>query len=64
MKQTVTATMGGQTSPAYIAPEVMSNKPATAKDDIWALGIILYQFVASFNHPFESENFDAMRTAI
>jgi serine/threonine protein kinase len=64
MKQTVTATMGRQTSPAYIAPEVMSNKPATTKVDIWALGIILYQFVASFNHPFECENFDAMMTAI
>ena len=29
MKKTVTATMGGQTSPAYIAPEVINNKPAT-----------------------------------
>ena len=65
MKKTVTATMGGQTSPAYIAPEVISNKPATTKVDIWALGIILYQLIASFNHPFECEkNFDAMMTAI
>ena len=64
MKQTLTATMGGQTSPAYIAPEVMNNKPATTKVDIWALGIILYQLIASFNHPFDRENFLAMRTAI
>jgi serine/threonine protein kinase len=64
MKQTLTATIGGQTSPAYIAPELMSNKPATTKVDIWALGIILYQLIASFNHPFDRENFLAMRTAI
>ena len=29
MKKTITATLGGQTSPAYIAPEVINNKPAT-----------------------------------
>ena len=29
MKKTITATMGGQTSPAYIAPEVINDKPAT-----------------------------------
>ena len=27
MKKTITATMGGQTSPAYIAPEVINNNP-------------------------------------
>lgn len=42
MKKTVSATMGGQTSPAYIAPEVICNKPATIKVDMWALGIILH----------------------
>ena len=64
MKKTVTATMGGQTSPAYIAPEVMSDKPTTTQVDIWALGIILYQLIASFSHPFERENFFAMMAAI
>jgi serine/threonine protein kinase len=52
MKKTVTATMGGQTTPAYIAPEVINNEPPTKKVDMWALGIILYQLVANLNHPF------------
>jgi serine/threonine protein kinase, bacterial len=52
MKKTMTETMAGQTSPAYIAPEVICNKTPTSKVDIWALGIILYQLVASMNHPF------------
>ena len=42
MKKIVTATMGGQTSPAYIAPEVIKNEPPTTKVDMWALGIIFY----------------------
>ena len=46
MKKTVTATMGGQTSPAYIAPEVICGEPTTTKVDMWALGIILYQLVS------------------
>jgi serine/threonine protein kinase len=53
MKKTVTATMGGQTSPAYIAPEVIKNEPTTKKVDMWALGIILYQLVTKLSHPFE-----------
>ena len=56
MKKTITAIMGDQTSPAYIAPEVISNKQPTPKVDMWALGIILYQLVASLNHPFECED--------
>jgi serine/threonine protein kinase len=42
LKKTITETMGGQTSPAYIAPEVICNKQPTDKVDMWALGIILY----------------------
>jgi serine/threonine protein kinase len=64
MKKTITATMGGQTSPAYIAPEVIENNPPTSKVDMWALGIILYQLVASLKHPFECENTFAMMLAI
>jgi serine/threonine protein kinase len=64
MKKTVTATMGGQTSPAYIAPEVICNKPPTKKVDMWALGIILYQLVASYNHPFPCDNVFALTIAI
>ena len=60
MNQSVTATFGGHTSPAYIAPEMISNKIATTQVDMWALGIILYQLVSSYNHPFQGENFFSM----
>ena len=45
-----------------MAPELYINKeskPITSdfsKIDMWALGIILYQLVASNNHPFEKED--------
>ncbi len=64
MKKTVTTTMGGQTSPAYIAPEVMCGELTTSKVDMWALGIILYQLVSQMKHPFEQENYFAMMIAI
>jgi serine/threonine protein kinase len=64
MKKTMTATMGGQTSPAYIAPEIILNNPSTSKVDMWALGIILYQLITSLKHPFECENVFAMMMAI
>ena len=31
---------------------------------MWALGIILYQLVASYNHPFPCENVFALISAI
>jgi NIMA (never in mitosis gene a)-related kinase len=31
---------------------------------MWALGIILYQLISSYNHPFECENTFAMMKAI
>jgi NIMA (never in mitosis gene a)-related kinase len=52
LKKTVTATLGGQTSPAYMAPEIIKNATPTSKVDMWAAGIILYQLVASYQHPF------------
>ncbi|WP_022978124.1 protein kinase domain-containing protein [Nevskia ramosa] len=37
----------GETSgtPLYLAPEVLAGQPATVKADIYALGVMLYQFV-------------------
>jgi serine/threonine protein kinase len=35
-------TMNGLTTPAYMAPEIIAGKPSTLKDDMWALGVILY----------------------
>jgi serine/threonine protein kinase len=53
IKKKFSATLGEKTTPAYAAPETMKEKPeSSAKVDMWALGIILYQLVNSKNHPF------------
>ncbi len=53
--------MKGLTSPAYIAPETILEFPSTTKVDMWALGIILYQFFLN-KLPFEStNNFNTMK---
>jgi serine/threonine protein kinase len=49
-------TLEGRTSPAYSAPEVINGKASTIKVDMWAIGIMLYQFVSSWKKPFESSN--------
>ena len=51
IKQTQT-TLGNNTTLLYQAPEVMNMKEATAKVDIWALGIIFYRLLVS-KHPFQ-----------
>ena len=53
IKKKFSATLGEKTTPADAAPETMKEKPeSSAKVDMWALGIILYQLVNSNNHPF------------
>ena len=44
-------------SVGYRAPEVIDenpepSEPSWIKVDMWALGVILYQLVSSFEHPF------------
>ena len=53
--------MSGLTTPAYMAPEMIAEKQSTTKVDMWALGVILYQFFS--NHlPFEAATFyDTMK---
>ena len=53
--------MSGLTTPAYMAPEMIDEKQSTTKVDMWALGVILYQFFS--NHlPFEAATFyDTMK---
>ena len=48
------STLESKTTPAYTAPEVINEQPSTSKVDMWALGIILYQLLASSNNPFQS----------
>ncbi len=39
-------------TPAYVAPERVVGEPATARSDIWALGVVLYEALAG-RKPFE-----------
>ncbi len=36
----------------------------TQKIDMWALGVILYQFVSYMKHPFNNSNEHALRNSI
>ena len=38
-------------TPAYLSPEVVSNRPYTEKSDVWALGVLLYE-LAGLRLPF------------
>jgi serine/threonine protein kinase len=49
----ITNTLNGMTSPAYMAPEMVDEKPSTTKVDMWALGVILHQFFSN-QLPFEA----------
>ena len=64
LKKTVVGKMDRETSPAYIAPEVIKNEAATNKVDMWGLGIILYLLVASGKHPFPDDHSFEMKKAI
>ncbi len=44
------------TTPAYMAPEMIAQKASSTKVDMWALGVILYQFFAN-KLPFEGSSF-------
>ncbi|KRX07067.1 Protein kinase-like domain [Pseudocohnilembus persalinus] len=47
-------------TPLYLAPELIQKKPASAKVDIWSLGIILYRLLFNGKYPFldPSKNYD------
>ena len=49
------------TTPAYMAPEMIVQKPYSTKVDMWALGVILYQLFGN-KLPFEADNcFDTQK---
>ena len=58
---TATGQMVG--SPAYLAPERINGKPATAASDLWALGVTLYTAVTG-RSPFQREDTQATFAAI
>ncbi len=49
--------MIGLTTPAYLAPEIIADNASSTKVDMWALGVIFYQFFSN-QHPFESSNYN------
>jgi DNA-binding winged helix-turn-helix (wHTH) protein/tetratricopeptide (TPR) repeat protein len=48
--KTVAAIDCSSATPLYLAPEILAGQPFTVKSDIYALGIILYQFLAGDFH--------------
>src|SRR5206468_8249833 len=41
---TVAGTLMG--TPPYMSPEVLQGKPADARSDLWALGVVLYEMLS------------------
>ena len=48
--KTVSSIDSSSATPLYLAPEILAGQPFTVKSDIYALGIILYQFIAGDFH--------------
>lgn len=48
--KTIAASAVDHATPVYVAPEVLQGRPFTVKSDIYALGIMLYQFLVGDFH--------------
>ncbi len=47
-------------SPAYVAPEVLAGAPATARSDIYSLGVLLFHLVTG-DFPVTASTWDELR---
>ena len=56
--KTLASTERGFGTPLYLAPEVLAGQPFTVKTDMYALGIILYQFLSGDFHKVMSQGWD------
>src|SRR5437870_9387448 len=59
--QTQTGTLLGTL--AYMSPEQLRGQNADARTDIWAMGVVLYEFIA-YQRPFTGENHAALLLSI
>jgi serine/threonine protein kinase/DNA-binding winged helix-turn-helix (wHTH) protein len=48
--KTIAASNVDSATPIYLAPEILNGQPFTVKSDIYALGVILYQFLVGDFH--------------
>jgi len=48
--KTIAASNVNPAAPLYLAPEILNGQPFTVKSDIYALGVIFYQFLAGDFH--------------
>ena len=48
--KTIAASNVNSAAPLYLAPEILNGQPFTVKSDIYALGVILYQFLVGDFH--------------
>ena len=55
--------VGDQTSPPLLSPELVQSEPYTEKVDIWAAGCLLY-LMATLHSPFAAPNPLALATKV
>jgi serine/threonine protein kinase len=46
-------------TPYYLSPEICLNKPYDTKNDMWALGVVIYESM-SLKHPFDADSMEKL----